>query len=370
MKINKCFYYSALAVLISSCAKTSENQKVNDFKNYGDTIEVSANSPIVNKLKMVTISRTNYHFELVTSGAVEAIPTDYAEIAPPFAGRITKSHVRLGQKVRAGSPVFEISSPTFYETGKAYYQTKQEMELAEKNFRRQKDLLSKSVGVQKDMEEAEESFEMKKKDYENALASLKVFQIDPSKLILGQPLVVRSPIDGIIVDNKIVIGQYVKDDSEPVATVAQLNKIWVKGQVKEKDIRFIHESDQVDVKPVSFPDLVLKGTIYHVNNMLDEETRSVGVIIECNNSDMLMKPGMYVDVNFNTSIKNSIVVPAKAVFQLDDHSFVLLSVGKNKYIKRKIKVMNVEKDKMLVKEGLNVDDKIIVDGGFYFLDEK
>jgi cobalt-zinc-cadmium efflux system membrane fusion protein len=370
MKMNRLFYLIAFAILISSCTKKNESQKISDYKTCGDTIVISNGSSILEKIKTETINKINYNFELTTSGAVEAIPNNYAQIAPPFAGRITKSCVRLGQKVKAGTPVFEISSPSFYETGKAYYQAKQEMELAEKNFKREKDLLSKNVGVQKDVEEAEVNFELKKKEYENALASLKVYQINPKQLVLGQPLIVRSPIDGIIVDNKIVIGQYVKEDAEPVATVAQLNKIWVKAQVKEKDIRFIRVSDKVDVKPVSFPDVMIKGSIYHVNNMLDEETRSVGVIVECDNSNMLMKPGMYVAVNFHNSINNSIIIPSKAIFQLDDNCFVFVSVGDNKYIKRKITTLSVEKDKTIVETGLNIGDKIIVEGGIYFLDEE
>lgn len=368
--MNRLFWLIAIATLISSCAKKVESQEAGDYKTNGDTVMVPATSPILPKLKTETVSKGSYNFELTTSGAVEAIPNNYAQIAPPFAGRITKCCVRLGQKVKAGTPVFEISSPDFYETGKAYYQSKQEMELASKNYKREKDLLSKNVGVQKDVEEAEVNYELKKKEYENALASLKVYQINPKQLVLGKPLIVRSPIDGIIVDNKIVIGQYVKEDAEPVATVAQLNKVWVKGQVKEKDIRFIHVSDKVDVKPVSFPDVTIKGSIYHVNNMLDEETRSVGVIINCDNSNMLMKPGMYVAVEFHNSIENSIVIPSKAIFQEGDNCFVFQSVGNNKYVKRKIKTLSVEKDKTIVEAGLNVGDRIIVEGGFYFLDEK
>jgi cobalt-zinc-cadmium efflux system membrane fusion protein len=58
------------------------------------------------------------------------------------------------------------------------------------------------------------------------------------------------------------------------------------------------------------------------------------------------------------------------VFQSDDNSYVFLSIGNNKYIKRKIKTLNVEKNKTIVEAGLNDGDKIIIEGGFYFLDEK
>ncbi len=53
-------------------------------------------------------------------------------------------------------------------------------------------------------------------------------------MILGQPLVVRSPISGEIIENNIVTGQYLKDDTEPVAIVADLSEVWIAAQVKKK----------------------------------------------------------------------------------------------------------------------------------------
>ena len=45
--------------------------------------------------------------------------------------------------------------PDFFETGKVYYQAKQEMELASKNLRREQDLYAHKVSAQKEVEEAE-----------------------------------------------------------------------------------------------------------------------------------------------------------------------------------------------------------------------
>ena len=70
------------------------------------------------------------------------------------------------------------------------------MELALKSLNREKDLMKNKVGVQKELEEAEVNYELKKKDYENMVAALKVFQINPDEMALGQPLIVRSPIAG------------------------------------------------------------------------------------------------------------------------------------------------------------------------------
>lgn len=199
-----------------ACTGQQKEQENQEFSVSGDTIVVSSESPIAKKLKISEVQKELHETTFTVSGIVKAIPNHYAEIASPFAGRVTRSFIRLGQKVDKGSPLFEISSPDFFETGKVYYQAKQEMELASKNLRREQDLYAHKVSAQKEVEEAEVNYELKKKDYENALAALKVFQIEPDQLVLGQPMIVRSPISGEIVKNNIVIGQFMKDDADPV----------------------------------------------------------------------------------------------------------------------------------------------------------
>jgi membrane fusion protein, heavy metal efflux system len=367
--MRKLILISIIGSVFASCNHTSPVKETTDIKNTRDTITISPNSSILNKLTKQNISKRQYTFQLITSGTVKAIPNNYALIAAPFAGRITKSFVRLGQEVQAGSPVFEISSPAYYETGKAYYQTKEEMFLAHKNLLRQNDLLKKGVGVQKDLEEAEVNYALKKKDFENAYASLKVFQVDTTDLVLGQPLIVRTPIKGTIVENNIVIGQYIKEDSNPVATVAELSNIWVAGQVKEKDIRYITDTAEVGIKLIAFPEKVIKGRIYHVNSIIDEDTRSIQVLVECHNTDRLMKPGMYVTAQFNHTVKDAIVIPSSAIYQMDDAGYVFLDLGNNRFVKRKIEILTQDNDSALIRSGLEPGDNIVINGGLYLLEE-
>ncbi|SDC54774.1 efflux RND transporter periplasmic adaptor subunit [Williamwhitmania taraxaci] len=368
--MNKIFTVCIAALVFAACNPTNESIEKVDYNVGADTVTIADGSPILRKLITQKVKTRSYSFDLTTSGTVNAIPNNYALIAAPFAGRVTKCFVRLGQEVNAGTPVFEISSPAYFETGKAYYQTKEEMDLASKFLKRQKDLLNKGVGVQKDLEEAQVCYAIKTQNFENAVASLKVFQVDTSSLVLGQPLIVRSPIKGTIVENTIVIGQYIKDDSDPVATVAELSKVWVAGQVKEKDIRYISDTAEVGITLISFPEKNIKGKIYHINSIIDEDTRSVQVLIACDNKEKIMKPGMYVTAKFAHIIEKAIVVPLKAIFQRDDVSYVFVHLAGNKYLKQRIETITEDKDSAIVKSGLNTGDEIIVDGGFYLLEEK
>ena len=268
------------------------------------------------------------------------------------------------------SPVFEISSPSFFEAGKSYYQAKQEMQLADKNLKRQQDLLNNGVGTQKDLEEAEVNFELTKRDFENCIASLKVYHVDPDGLVLGQPLIIRSPIKGEIVENNIVIGQYLKEDAEPVAIVAELSKIWVIGQLKEKDITSVHKSDEVEIRLTGMPDVPVKGEVFHVGEILDEATRSVQIYVLCENSDRVMKPGMFVSTQFSEKTDGVILVPSGSLYQMEETSFVFVYLGEDQYVKRHVEVNGTDGGRVIIKGGLKPGDEIVTEGGSLLLDLK
>lgn len=366
----KQILFICIAWLIVSCQNNTNTGSSANYVIKGDTIIIPGNSNLKAKIKTTKVSTAPYRHKLSASGVVKAIPNNYAQIASPFAGRIIKSFIRLGQRVAVNAPIFEISSPSFFEAGKAYYQSKQQMQLAEKNLRRQQDLLKNGVGIQKDMEEAEVTFELSKRDYENAIASLNVYHVNPGEMVLGQPLIVRSPIAGEIVSDNIVIGQYLREDAGPVALVAELSKVWVVGQLKEKDINSIHESDEMEVEVAGMPGLMIRGVVYHISEMLDEATRSVEVFIECENKGRNLKPGMYATVQFTEKSGNSILIPASAVLQMEESSFVFVKSNGNGYLKRLIETSGTDNDRVILKTGLTPDEEVVTEGAFYLLDAK
>ncbi|MEO8887619.1 MAG: efflux RND transporter periplasmic adaptor subunit [Mucilaginibacter sp.] len=361
---NVCLLVFAVFAL-TACKQKKEEKEPSNYTVKGDIIVIPDSSNIKSKLKLTTITEEPYRLQMVTAGTVKAIPTQYAEIAPPFSGRVIKSYMRLGARVTTNTPLFEISSPDFMAAQKAFFQEKSQMLQAEKTLKRQKDLKDHGVGSEKDMEEAATSYEIEKKEYENAIVGIKVFKANPDNITLGQPLIVYSPINGEIIENTIVVGQFIKDDAARVAIVAELNKVWVVGQVKEKDIRYIHELDQCSIDIPALPEKHITGKIYHVNDIIDEDTRSVQILIECNNADHTLKPGMYVNVDFSNAPTKAILVPTTSILQMNESSFVFVQNAKNTYQKRKVETAGTDSNRTVIKSGLKPGDVIVSEGGFY-----
>lgn len=364
--------YLLCAAVLCSCAGNERpaGESDPDYTMHDGVIVVRDDSPVLSHLKVDTVRETMYSRRFTTSGVVRAISNSYAEIASPVAGRITRSFVRLGQRVAKGSPVFEISSPAFFETTKAYFQARQEMELARKSLDREKDLLAHGVGVQKQVEESEVDYEIKKKDYENAVAALSVFQIDPAQLALGQPLVVRSPIAGEIVRNDIVLGQYIREDADPLAIVADLSRVWVAAQVKEKDIPLLDNLSAVGIRLTAMPDTLICGRIYHISELLDEQTRSAEVLIECDNRDRRLKPFMYGTVELTDRPAAAIVVPTSAILQHEDHCYVLSAEAPGRFRRVEVETLASERSGTVVSRGLEPLMRIVSEGAFYLIEAK
>jgi len=359
-------------VVLYACGNNSGSNEKADapYIIEGGIVTLPDNSPILPNIKIETIGVSDYNAVFSASGTVQAISSKYVEIATPFAGRITKSFVRPGQKVSPGSPVFEISSPEFSEVGKSYFQAKQEMELALKGLERERDLFKNNVGVAKDLEEAETNYELCKKEYENALAAIEVYQIDAEKMVLGQPMVVKSPIAGSVVKSNIVIGQYIKEDAEPLAIVADLGKVWVVAHVKERDILMLQNIAEVEISLTAMPNTLIKGTVYYVGELLDEATRSVEVIIECDNPGHIMKPLMYGTVRFFSAAVRAIMVPNSAILQDEDSSYVLVSAGKNRFRRADVNIASADNNRTVILSGLSAGDSVITEGAFYFIEAR
>lgn len=352
-------------LLLAGCKNSQEERESNNFRHKGDTVIVS-NQALNEQLKITETQVLPYSKEVVTAGTVQAIPTQFAYVAPPFSGRVMKSCVRLGQQVKEGTPLFEISSPDFTAAQKDFFQARLARELAQKDYRRKQDLIANGVSSQKELEEAENALLIADKEYENAVAALCVYQVNnPENMTLGQPLVVRAPIAGNVMENNIVTGQYIKDDSEPIAVVADLPRVWITAQVKEKDIRFIKEGNKLDIEISAFPGERIQGTVFHVEEAVDESTRSIRVLSVCDNRNEKLKLGMYTTMHFLSEPTDMVHIPEKALLQGEKDSYVYVQTDTNTYVCRPVAIEMSRDGLAVITDCLAAGDKVISEGGYY-----
>lgn len=363
-----CLFLLLGATLMAGCGNgsdTAESVGNNGITLSGDTVSVSPTATVASRLVCGTVGDSAFTITLSTTGVVTAIPQSYAEVAAPFSGRVVRSLVRMGQAVKAGTPLFEISSSDYAEVVKNYIQSKSEMDMAKRALDRTQDLHDNKVASAKELDEAKTAYSLALEEYRHAVAVAKEYQLDLKNAEVGQPMVVRSPIGGKVLSNNLVIGEYLKEDADAKVVVADLDKVWVTANVSEMDAPYVDGITDVEVSLVARPDSTVRGHVANVGGILDPDTRTVQTIIECNNPRHLMLPNMYAQVRMHIQNMGSIVIPKNAVLQGEKSRYVLRKVGENRYVRTPVEVMSIDEHRLRVIKGLNVGDEIIVEGAIY-----
>jgi membrane fusion protein, heavy metal efflux system len=366
--LNSLLISVIIVFILSSCGnkKPGEDDNKSDIIFSGDTVKIPETSSVATKLNLLKVVPQEYTTSCTTTGTVKPLAGHLAEVSVPFEGRITKSFVKLGQRVAAGAPLFEVNSTAYIDAVQSFVKARETKTLAEKNYNRKKDLFDNGVSSKKEFEEAEADKNIADKEYADALAGLHIFNFNGDEPDLSKPLIVRSPISGEVVKNNITVGQYQKTDSDPVITVAELGRVWIVAKVKEKNIGQISHQDKVEVMTESNAGKPVEGFVDYIGNIMDEQTRSVEVFVECGNSDKTLKPGMFVTTSFEHNINDVIIVPSNAVLQQEDQSYVFVKIGESTFCKRTVSVYTNGNDhNLIVRSGLTNGDIIIADGGFY-----
>ncbi|MEA2029782.1 MAG: efflux RND transporter periplasmic adaptor subunit [Campylobacterota bacterium] len=131
--------------------------------------------------------------------------------------------------------------------------------------------------------------------------------------------VVVSPIDGIVLDRKIEVGQSVVANMQiPILfTLAQdLKKMQAIISVDEADIGKIKEKQSVEFSVDAYPKKIFDGLIRQIrlNGVKVDGVVTYEVVVDVNNSNLLLRPGMTVSADIITQkLSNQPTIPNSAL---------------------------------------------------------
>jgi membrane fusion protein, heavy metal efflux system len=320
---------AAYVLILSSCNSSHEASSTDqpaNFERQGNLIVIPEGSPLRQQLKFETAQAESIKLQLAAPAVVEANPDRQARICPPLAGRIARLDVRLGDAVSQGQLLATLQSPDYMAAQSDFTKAKSALLLVTRTWERQKDLLEHKIVAQKDVEQAQKDLEAAQSDLGSATARLRTFGLDPEKDKLGQPLEIRSPISGRVVDLAATPGEFRNDTNTPLMTIADLSTVWLTASVQEKDIRHLARGQQVNAVSAAYPGEVLRGKVLFVGDLLDPETRSVKVRMAFPNPNGRFKPGMFMTMNFEGFPEKVVTVSTTAVVQIGANSFVFEQV--------------------------------------------
>src|SRR5271167_3072188 len=132
----------------------------------------------------------------------------------------------------------------------------------------------------------------------------------------------------------IQAGQDNNTNTLPVVQVAESDLLRLRMPVPESDVPYIQIGGDVQVK-VNATGHTFTGKIIRFSRALDTNTRTMLTEVDAPNHDLSLNPGMYAETTIQLQQKNdALILPAQAVVQSGDQSYVLVVDATNHVEKR------------------------------------
>lgn len=249
------------------------------------------------------------------TGTASAVTT--VSVGSQVSGTISGLYVDFNSTVKKGQVIARID-PKYLEASVTEARASLEkaraaLSQAVRDSARVSDLFSKSMAAQV--------------DYDNALTSVE--QARASMLAAQAQLwraetnlaysVITSPIDGVVISRAVDVGQTVAASmSTPeLFSIAQdLHKMQIETHIDEADIGGLKEGMKAKFTVDSYPDEQFEGVIRQVryDAQTDQNVVTYPVIIDVDNPDVKLRPGMTANVTITTAQRtNALRVPASAL---------------------------------------------------------
>jgi membrane fusion protein (multidrug efflux system) len=293
-----------------------------------------------------------------------------AVIRAQVQGYLVKQLYTEGQFVKQGQVLFQIDPRTFQaavDQAKAdVAQKKARWDQTQANLARIKPLAEQNAVSKKDLDDAIGNESSAHSAYDAAKAAL-----DKAQLDLGFTRI-TSPISGIAGVAKAQIGNLVgPGTSEELTTVSTVDpiKVWV--PISEQEFIHAQASKPAPGAPKRKIELVLSdGSVYpkqgefgFADRQVDAMTGTLKLAILFPNPGNVLRPGQYAKVRaVMQSIPGAVVVPQRAVNELQGNFQVAVVGADNKVTIRTVKPGVKTGSLVVISEGLQPGERIVVEG--------
>jgi HlyD family secretion protein len=287
-----------LPVILSSCQAGKTKQPSYEFTN----------------VRRGTIERT-----VSSSGTINPVST--VKVLPQMSGKVEKIFVDYNAPIRKGDILAELNTDMLKLKREQQYATvikaRANYELQRLNYHNQELLAEKNLISEYELKTNKTTLDNQAADLAVAESNLKVIETE-----INQYAYITSPIDGIVLDRRINIGDTVVDsssnNSSAIFTLAEnLREMQIEAGVGELDIASIQKGQPVRITLESMPGRNYSGEVETLR-MVPEVSNNVvsyTVIVKVENIDGSLLPGITCAVDFIVERGENVLMVSKAALR-------------------------------------------------------
>ncbi|HEY0163317.1 MAG TPA: efflux RND transporter periplasmic adaptor subunit [Edaphobacter sp.] len=298
---------------------------------------------------------------------IEADPSHVVRIFPPLSGRMLGLRVLPGQEVRKGDVVAELQSSDIAAARSDYEKAKIEAMRADRSLTRGKLLLQHEVLSQADYYELEATDQSAHSELERSRQRIR--ELGFSEDSTADEVALRAPISGVVLDIGSAAGEMQRslDNATPIATIANIDSVWIVGDVFERDLASLKPGREVQVLVPAYPNTTLTGKISNIGNVVDPDTHTLKLRVVLPNPQHTLKADMFATVRIPGAQRSAVILPTTAVLHEGEKTSVFVMNASGKYDQRVVTVgrsfESGQTKTIEILTGLSDGEKVVTVGG-------
>jgi RND family efflux transporter MFP subunit len=174
---------------------------------------------------------------------------------------------------------------------------------------------------------------------------------------------IYSPVTGNVMVRNAYTGQRVGPEGM-LYQIADHSVVWVRANVYERDFSRVEIGQPAVMRVQALPGREFRGQVTFVDPHVDARTRTLSVRLEFPNPDLVLRPGMYADVELKSEMGRRLVVPESAVLPTGLRNVVFVDHGEGRMEIRAVELGARLDDHYEVLSGLEEGERIVTSGNF------
>lgn len=241
-----------------------------------------------------------------------------SQISSEFSGLVKSIYFKEGMRVKKGTPMIQLDTKLLDKDILLKKTTIQQISLkiehAEKNLKRLTKLFQKEAASERDYENV--YYEVQ--DWLNQKISA---QAELDKLLIQkQKSTIRAPFDGIVLEKKVDMGDWLQQGSS-VGRLGSVNDLYTRIPISENLLQFIQIGETVNVTINAFQKKV-SGIIVAIDAIADEQTKNIFLKVKVpfdNRISVNMSASVFVPVSAK---KQLAMIPREALVKFQGKDFI------------------------------------------------
>jgi membrane fusion protein, copper/silver efflux system len=173
---------------------------------------------------------------------------------------------------------------------------------------------------------------------------------------------ITSPIDGIVLQRSISPMQRFDKGAE-LYRIADLTKIWILADLFGDEARLLAPGTRVKVT-VRELSKTLYAQVSQAPALFDPASRTLKLRLEADNPGLVLRPDMFVDLEFNAKVPAELSIPQEAVLDSGLRKIVYVETSDGVFEPRPVETGAAYGGSITVTRGLVVGDNVVVSGNF------